>query len=63
MSILSTSDYGLRLTDEVLSAAEGNQRMTHVDLMIGLGEMFSHGITEDGATEPLMRNGEWAFEI
>ena len=31
--------------------------------MIGSGEMNIDGITEDGSAEPIMRNGEWAFEV
>jgi aminopeptidase len=31
--------------------------------MIGSGEMDVDGIGEDGAAEPVMRAGEWAFEL
>jgi aminopeptidase len=31
--------------------------------MIGSGEMNVDGILEDETTEPVMRNGEWAFEV
>jgi aminopeptidase len=37
--------------------------MTHLDFMIGSGVMNVDGITADGTTEPVMRNGEWAFEV
>jgi aminopeptidase len=31
--------------------------------MIGSGEMDIDGICEDGTHEPVMRSGEWAFEV
>jgi aminopeptidase len=31
--------------------------------MFGSGEMDVDGILEDDTSEPLMRAGEWAFEI
>ena len=36
-----------------------NDSLEHVDFMIGSAELNVDGITQDGATEPLMRNGEW----
>ena len=38
-----------------------NQSITHVDFMIGSAEMNIDGITEDGQTEAVFRNGNWAF--
>ncbi len=54
---------GGALTDEEFIAAGGNMSTIHVDLMIGSGEMNVDGVLEDGTTEPIMRNGEWAFEV
>lgn len=38
-----------------------NQSITHVDFMIGSEQMNIDGITEDGQSEPVFRNGNWAF--
>ena len=38
-----------------------NQSITHVDFMVGSAEMDIDGILEDGAIEPIFRNGNWAF--
>jgi len=44
-------------------AAGGNDSLIHVDFMIGSADMNIDGITENGDAEPVMRNGEWAFEV
>jgi aminopeptidase len=54
---------GEELTEEEFNAAGGNTSLTHVDFMIGSPEMDIDGITENGSHEPVMRNGEWAFDI
>lgn len=54
---------GEELTDEEFSAAGGNTSMTHVDFMIGSPRMDIDGIKEDGTREPVMRFGEWAFDV
>jgi aminopeptidase len=51
------------MTEEVFGAAGGNYSLNHIDFMIGSGEMDLDGITESGKTEPVMRQGEWAFAI
>lgn len=38
-----------------------NESITHVDFMIGSAEMNIDGITNDHQTEPVFRNGNWAF--
>jgi len=38
-----------------------NTSITHVDFMIGSESMDIDGITKDGKTEPIFRNGNWAF--
>ena len=38
-----------------------NQSITHVDFMIGSENMDIDGITADGKTEAVFRNGNWAF--
>jgi aminopeptidase len=52
---------GPQMTDEEFAAAGGNDSLAHVDFMIGSAEMDVEGITQDGAAEPIMRAGEWAF--
>ncbi len=54
---------GEELTDEEFSAAGGNTSLTHVDFMIGSPQMNIDGIKEDGTREPVMRSGEWAFDV
>jgi len=51
------------VTQEEFLAAGGNQSAIHVDMMVGSGEMDVDGITADGTVEPVMRAGEWVFEL
>lgn len=52
---------GVDMTDEEFAAAGGNDSLAHVDFMIGSAEMDVDGVTREGAVEPVMRSGEWAF--
>jgi len=54
---------GANMTDEEFAAEGGNTSLLHTDFMIGSNEMDIDGITKDGAREPVMRQGEWAFDI
>ncbi|HXF86444.1 MAG TPA: aminopeptidase [Anaerolineales bacterium] len=54
---------GEELTDEEFIAAGGNVSLAHVDFMIGSSQMDIDGIKEDGTREPVMRSGEWAFDV
>ena len=54
---------GPDMNDEDFLAAGGNDSIIHVDFMIGTMDMEVDGITAAGKIEPLMRNGDWAFEI
>jgi aminopeptidase len=54
---------GEELTDEEFNAAGGNTSITHVDFMIGSPQMDIDGLQEDGRREPVMRSGEWAFDV
>jgi aminopeptidase len=51
------------MSDEEFAAAGGNQSMIHVDFMIGSADMDVDGVTDTGASEPIMRGGEWAFAV
>ena len=50
-------------TDEEFAAAGGNKSSIHIDLMIGSGKMNVDGVLANENTEPIMRDGEWVFEI
>ena len=54
---------GDALTDDEFEAVGGNQSLIHVDFMIGSEEMDIDGLAEDGKTEPVMRSGEWSFDL
>jgi aminopeptidase len=53
---------GEELTDEEFVKAGGNMSLNHVDFMIGSDQMDIDGIASDGSREPIMRQGEWAFD-
>jgi len=52
---------GTNMTQEKLLNNGLNRSITHVDFMVGSGEMDIDGITEDGKIEAVFRNGNWAF--
>ena len=54
---------GEELTDEEFNSAGGNTSITHVDFMIGSPQMDIDGIKDDGTREPVMRSGDWAFDV
>jgi len=58
-----TMNGGDKMTDEEFQANGGNVSLTHNDFMIGSAEMDIDGITADGTREPVMRQGEWAFDV
>jgi len=58
-----TLQNGESLTDEEFAARGGNNSVAHVDFMIGTAQMDLDGILPDGHSEPLMRSGEWTFEV
>jgi len=51
------------LSDEEFQARGGNLSLEHVDFMVGSGQMDINGTTPDGKVEPVMRQGEWAFDL
>jgi aminopeptidase len=51
---------GDSLTPEQLAAKGANTSLIHVDWMIGSNQVDVDGITANGASEPVMRAGEWA---
>lgn len=54
---------GEQMTDEEFAQAGGNDSQIHVDFMFGSGEMDVDGLKSDGTSEPVMRQGEWAFDV
>jgi aminopeptidase len=50
---------GDRLTPDEIAAKGGNKSLIHIDWMIGSAEMDVDGLSADGASEPVMRKGEW----
>ena len=51
------------MSDEEFMQHGGNTSLTHVDFMVGSSELDIDGIREDGSTEPVFRQGKWAFEV
>jgi aminopeptidase len=54
---------GEAMSDDEFAAVGGNHSLIHIDFMIGSGEMDVDGLAEDGTAEPIMRSGEWMFEV
>lgn len=52
---------GKTMSKEELIERGMNSSLTHVDFMIGSGEMNIHGVTSEGAEEPIFLQGNWAF--
>lgn len=54
-------DGGTKMSKEELEKNEINTSLTHVDFMIGSGELQIDGETESGETVAVFRKGNWAF--
>lgn len=54
---------GEEMSMEEFQAAGGNHSVDHVDFMIGSGQLDVDGVCADGGVEPIMRRGEWAFDL
>ena len=52
---------GKTMNQQELAENGLNESLTHVDFMIGSAEMNIDGIKPDGSSEPVFRNGDWAF--
>jgi aminopeptidase len=55
-----TMSGGESMEDGDFERVGGNRSGVHVDFLIGSGELDIDGMLPGGATEPLMRGGEWA---
>ncbi|RSL29480.1 aminopeptidase [Salibacterium salarium] len=51
---------GANMSKEEIQQHGLNNSITHVDFMVGSGDMDIDGVLADGTEEPIMRNGEWA---
>ncbi|MFC0522085.1 aminopeptidase [Pontibacillus salicampi] len=54
---------GADMNNESLDQHGVNNSIVHVDFMMGSGDLDIDGITHDGETEPVFRNGNWAMEF
>ncbi|MCP4142545.1 MAG: aminopeptidase [Chloroflexi bacterium] len=54
---------GPALSTEEFAKVGGNTSNIHVDFMFGTGELDVDGVKDDGTVEPVMRAGEWAFDV
>ncbi|GAB6989316.1 aminopeptidase [Paenibacillus pini] len=52
---------GKDMNQEQLAEHGLNTSVTHVDFMIGSGEMDIFGVTADGQEEPVIKKGNWAI--
>ncbi|TDQ36224.1 aminopeptidase [Aureibacillus halotolerans] len=59
----SNIENGTALSDEDKKAAGVNHSIVHEDFMIGSAELNIDGILEDGTSEPVFRNGDWAIRF
>ncbi|RME88798.1 MAG: aminopeptidase [Anaerolineae bacterium] len=58
-----TLEGGEALTEDEFAARGGNNSLAHVDFMVGSAELDIDGLRADGGREPVMRGGEWAFDV
>ncbi len=58
-----TMEGGEQMSQEEFAAAGGNHSLVHIDFMIGSDKLDIDGLDKDGNAEPVLRKGEWAFEV
>lgn len=54
---------GVDLSEAEFAARGGNNSDIHIDFMIGSDKIDIDGLNADGSAEPVMRQGEWAFDV
>lgn len=59
----ATIEGGTEMSEEEFDAAGGNTSVIHTDFMVGSDQMDVDGLFKDGSEEPVMRGGEWTFEV
>jgi len=57
-----TIEGGMGMEEQAFMGAGGNISQVHMDFMIGSPELSVEGVTQEGKTEPILTQGEWAFE-
>jgi aminopeptidase len=51
------------MSDDQFLAVGGNISLTHVDFMVGSANLDVDGYLADGTVEPILRSGEWAYDV
>jgi aminopeptidase len=54
---------GAEMSEEDFLNAGGNISLIHVDFMVGSDELDVDGYLPDGTIEPILLQGEWAFDV
>lgn len=54
---------GSGMDDDALDQNGVNDSLAHVDFMMGSAELDIDGVTSDGTTIPVFRNGNWAIDF
>lgn len=54
---------GESMSQDEFAAEGGNDSLAHIDCLVGSGLMDIDGIRNDNELEPIMRGGEWAFDV
>ncbi|MBM7570532.1 aminopeptidase [Aquibacillus albus] len=54
---------GSEMNEEELDKHGVNDSLTHVDFMIGSADLNIDGVTADGKSEPVFRDGTWALDF
>ncbi|SEH47460.1 aminopeptidase II. Metallo peptidase. MEROPS family M29 [Halobacillus karajensis] len=54
---------GSNMSEEELDQNGVNDSLSHVDFMMGSGELDIDGVLADGTEEPVMRKGSWAISF
>lgn len=62
-AIASSVQNGREMSQDELNAIGANQSHKHEDFMIGSADLDVDGVLPDGTSEPVMRSGEWAFDL
>ncbi len=52
---------GDKMTTDEFAARGGNSSLLHADFMIGSDQLNVEGFLENGESEPVLKDGEWAF--
>ncbi len=58
-----TLEDGEAMSPEAFASAGGNESLVHMDFMVGSDKLAVDGVLDNGSTEPIMRQGEWVFQV